>query len=588
MSEADQKKDEEPIPGAEEFKKGLSFWDSGKVEEAISEFSKAEELGFKKDTVENNIGAGLQKLGRYEEALQHYSKALKNNPRNFFPIKNMAGTLLTLGRSKESIPYFARALRAKEDDAQIRFDYFQALVADGRTKKAIKIVDPILDEATSETWLDVLRVLREFQANDEILDMKDRIPGNLSADPLVQLILGEVYYESGLAQEATEQLKKGIEAQSDPDRKSWLGLAMLAEGSEEEGMALLRESMKEGGGDIEVLRNMSFALHGRNRLEEVLPIYEKALRISPEDCVMWNNWGNALYNLERYKESIPKFVKALEKDPDYEIAWNNIGNALEKMDLFRESLAFHQRAIEINEDFDYAHYAAALAMMKTGSREQGEKELNRSLRLQPTFPEAWLLKARTMLRSFPGQAVLFASHAVELDPESSEAMMILAMCQLESNQNFEAEITLRNARALAEAAGEEGVLHEINEIIRGGIVAVNRVQKADGLGDDEFSASDERSLPEEDSAAWYLLGKENLRKGKKKKALGAFRVAHDLDPDSASIISALLRLENDKERLKRHLDSSKDIVLRGLSTPELDKSISEAIEYAREAAKRIG
>jgi len=581
MSEADQKKDEEPVPGAEEFKKGLSFWDSGNVEEAISEFSKAEELGFKKDAVENNIGAGLEKLGRYKEALQHYSEALKNNPRNFFSIKNMAGTLLALGRSKESIPYFARALRMKGDDAQVRFDYFQALVADGRTKKAIKIVDPILDEATSETWLDVLKVLREFQANDEILDIKDRIPENLAANPSVQLIIGEVYYESGLAQEATEQLKKGMETQSDPAKKSWLGLAVLAEGFEEEGMALLREAMKEGEGDIEVLRNMSFALHGRDRLEEVLVIYEKAVRISPEDCVMWNNWGNALYNLGRYKESIPKFVKALEIDPNYEIAWNNIGNALEKIGLFKESLPFHQRAIEINEGFDYAHYAAAVAMMKIGSREQGEKELNRSLKLQPTFPEVWLLKARTMLGSFPEQAIFFASHAVELDPESSEAMMVLAMCQLVNNQNFDAEITLRNARALAQAAGEEEMLHEINEIIRDGIVAVNRMQKADGLSDDEFSDSDEMSLPEEDSAAWYLLGEENLRKGKKEKALGAFRTANDLDPDSATIISALLRLERDKERLKKHLDSSKDIVLRGLSTPELDKSISEA-------AKRIG
>ncbi|HUW43064.1 MAG TPA: tetratricopeptide repeat protein [Thermoplasmata archaeon] len=581
MSEADQKKDEEPVPGAEEFQKGLSFWDSGNVEEAISEFSKAEELGFKKDAVENNIGAGLERLGRYEDALQHYSEALKDNPRNFFSIKNMAGILLTLGRSKESIPFFARALRAKEDDAQVRVDYFQALVADGRTKKAIKIVDPLLDEAASETWLDVLRVLREFQANDEILDMKDRIPESLAANPEVQLILGEVYYESGLAQEATEQLKKGIEAQSDPVKKSWLGLAMLAEGSEEEGMALLRESMNEGGGDIEVLRNTSFALHGRDRLEEVLDIYEKALRISPEDCVMWNNWGNALYNLGRYKESIPKFVRALEVDPNYEIAWNNIGNALEKMGLFRESLPFHQRAIEINEDFDYAHYAAAVAMIKTGSREQGEAELNRSLKLQPTFPEAWLLKARTMLGSFPEQAIFFASHAVELDPESSEVMMVLAMCQLVNDQNIDAEIALRNARALAEAAGEEGMLREIDEIIRDGIVAVDRMQKADGLSDGESSTGDERSLPEQDSAAWYLLGEENLRKGKKERALGAFRVAYDLDPDSASIISALLMLERDKERLKDHLDSSKDIVLRGLSTPELDKSISEA-------TKRIG
>jgi tetratricopeptide (TPR) repeat protein len=587
MSEADQKKDEEPEPGAEEFQKGLSFWDSGNVEEAISEFSKAEELGFKKDAVENNIGAGLEKLGRYEEALQHYSEALKENSRNFFSIKNTAGILLTLGRSKESIPYFVKALRMKEDDAQVRFDYFQALIAEGRTKKAMKIVDPILDEATSETWLDVLTVLREFQATDEILDIKDRIPEKIAANPEVELILGEVYYESGFAQEATEQLKKGIEAQSDPAKKSWLGLALLAEGSEDEGMSLLRESMTEGEGNIEVLRNMSFALHGRDRLEEVLVIYEKALAISPEDCVMWNNWGNALYNLGRFTESIPKFVKALEEDPNYEIAWNNIGNALEKMGLFKESIPFHLRAIEINEDFDYAHYAAAVAMMKTGSRAQGEKELNRSLRLQPTFPEAWMLKARTMLGSFPEQAIFFATHAIELDSESAEAMMVLAMCQLENNQNIEAEITLRSARALAEAAGDEGVLHEINEIIRDGIVAVNRLQKADGLGDDEFLASDEMSLLEQDSATWYLSGEADLRRGKKEKALGAFRTAHDLDPDSATVISALLRLESDKERLKKHLDSSKDIVLRGLSTPELDKSISEAKDYTQHASKRI-
>jgi tetratricopeptide (TPR) repeat protein len=580
MSGKEEKGGKDATPGTEEFQNGLALWDSEKTEEAISEFIKARDLGFKKDTVENNIGAGLEKLGRSDEALTHYNDALRHNPENFYVLKNLGGLYLAEGRAKESIPYFAKALRLKGSDDRVRFDYFQALLRGGNPKRAVRIIRPILKDGLSESALDVLRALKDAQAFSEVLELRDQIPENLMNDPEVQVILGEVYYECGFTGEAVESLKKGMEGRSDPTAKSWLGLALLAEGSDTEGMALLREALGESGSDPDVLRNISFALHGKDMLEEVLGIYERILKIEPDDFVIWNNWGNALYNLGRYKESIPKFVKALEKNPNYEIAWNNIGNALERMGLFKESLPFHQRAIEINEDFDYAHYAAALAMMKSESRREGDKELSFSLSMQPTFPEAWMLKARTMLHDFPGQAIFFASRAVELDPDSAEPLMVLAMCMLANNQNADAEKALRAARALAKAADEQGMLREIDEIIEGGMVAVNRMQAADNLVKDDSLAADREPILDQSPATWYAIGVADLSKGKNAKALVAFRIAHDLDADSPSILSALLRLEEDRERLKKYFDESKRVISKGVSTKELDEAVSKA-------AKRI-
>lgn len=578
MSSESEEEEEEKSPALESFESGLKLWDEGKIEEAISEFLRAGVLGFRRDAIENNIGAGYDKLGRTEEAIKHYFAALKDNPSNFFALKNIAEAFYSKEEWSRAKSYFGKALQINPEDMGIRIDFVRCLVKLDKIRKAVRAMKPLFEMNTDVShMLDALTLLRDAEAFNEILRMKKLFPESLEESLEFQRIIGEAYLESGMTQEAIDSFKKIIAKNPDPLTKSWLGLAEISEGSEEGGLALLREAMNDDPENIQILRNMSFALHGSDRLEEALLIYEKAVKVQPDEFVMWNNWGNALYNLGKFRESIPKFVMAIEKNPDYEIAWNNIGNALEKLKLAKEAVPFHLRALEINDEFDYAHYALAFTLLTIGSYDKAIVELEKALSLHPAFPEAWDLKAKTLMDSLPDQAIEYARHAIELNPESAEAVATLAMCQMKSGMGAEAEKTLRRARGLAAENDEKETLKEIEDIERYGISAISKIQHENGLLPPEAAEGRDESRPEtHDAIRWYKLGSELLLKGKRKKALDSYEIALELDPDSSASAYALLKVERDKARLSKYIIESRRIHSAGLATPRLES----ALDYA--------
>lgn len=570
------KKEPKPQPGASEFENGIKLWDAGRIEEALSEFLAAGAKGFRSDAIENNIGAAYERQGRIDEAIAHYKLALRANPKNFFALKNTAELLGSKDRWPEARRYFSRALREDPNDSSTRLNYIRCLAALGNLGRAKKEATEMLERrADAKMMLEMLSILREVEAFDVIADLLPLFPPEVQESREFLKICGETYLELGATGDAINCLNKSLGKGGDPVAKSWLGLAEMSMGNEDRGLALLKEAVEEDGNNLQILRNMSFALHGKDKLEEALSIYEKAVSLYPDEFVMWNNWGNALYNLHRYVESIPKFVTAIEKNQDYEIAWNNIGNALEKMKLYKESLPYHYRAIDINEDFDYAHYAAAEALLMTGDREEAVLELDKALMVGPSFPEAWDLKARVLINTTPEVGITFAQKAIDADPDSARSIITLSMCQMMAGMPVDAERNLRLARKVAEAVNDEKAIKEIDEIVAGGVAAIAKLLSHEGLPAEAVEAEEARSDAEK-AFQLYKRGTEQQSRGKVGRSADLYSMAFELDDHSSAIAYALLKNERDKERLKKYLEGSIRIQSAGLATPGLKKAMEEA------------
>jgi tetratricopeptide (TPR) repeat protein len=571
-------------PGTTEFENGLRLWDEGKIEEAIEEFCAAGKKGFRADAIENNIGAGYERLGQVDDAIAHYAAALKANSDNFFALKNLAELHSSKEGWADARKYFARAVQANPKDSATRLDYARCLMLLGAFAKASKEIKSLfINKADVRILLEALSILRDAEAFDAIASLEPIFPLALRESPDFLKIAGEAFLELGMTDDAIACFNKALGKASDPVTKSWLGLAEMSQGSDEHGLSLLREAMAEDDDNLQILRNLSFALHGKDRLEEALSVYERAVGLYPEEFVMWNNWGNALYNLHRYAESIPKFVTAIETNYDYEIAWNNIGNALEKMKMYGESLPYHLRAIEINFEFDYAHYAAAVALLMTGKRGEAMVELDQSLLSDPTFPEAWDLKARSLLFQAPEVAITFAQKAIDVEPDAAQPRVTMAMCQMMARMNVDAEKSLREARRIAELGGDKPALKDIMEIEEEGSAAVSRIMASNKLHPEAGSEEEPAGSDAERAFNLYKLGSEQLSKGKLRRGADLYSMAFEIDDDSSAIAYALLKSEGDKRRLKKYLDESLRISSSGLATPSLTKAIDEAshkLEYA--------
>jgi tetratricopeptide (TPR) repeat protein len=569
--------------GQKHFQKALSLWDEGKIEEALAEFKRAVEHGLRNDSIENDIGACLERLGLVEEARKHYSEAIRLNPYNFYALKNMGLSLLIDDQFQQVEDCLEKCLVLDPSDNEVRIALARAEIALGKPEKAIKLVKPVASRSESlDEIIGAMQVLFDAGAYVDLFNLREKLPEEVLSSSEALQILGEACFELGFGEESIGYFRKLVERNPDPISKSWLGLALMSSGYEEEGLRILKEAEAEGGNDVRVLQNLAFALHGSERLEEALEVYRRATEIAPDDWVLWNNWGNALYNLGRLRESLPKFVMALEKNPDYQIAWNNIGNALEKMGLHEESLPFHLRAIEIDDTFAYAHYAAGIAYQALGKFELAEAEFKRTIELRPTFSEIWIARAKTKLLTAPEEALALSEKAVEIDPTSIEANILLGISKSLVGMNEESEIILRRARALAADQKDERAMGLIDELLEKGPTRASRLKEML-----DVKLVDEKEMPESpfedlgDSAYWYRLGSTLLSRNKRARALDAFRISWEIDPHSSATLAMLLRYETNAVRLREYIGESERLRKIGLSTPELER----AVELA---GKRLG
>lgn len=567
------------------FERAMVLWDDGKIEDALSEFNQAVELGLRNDSIENDIGACLERLGLTEEARKHYLEAVKLNPYNLYALKNLGLSLLADDRFEEGKDWLQKCLMLDPSDNEVRIALSRAEIALGNPDKAIKLVRRVAARSkSSEEVTGALQVLLDAGAFVEIFNLREKLAEEMFSNSDALAVLGEACFELGFIEESVKYFRQLVQEKQDAVSKSWLGMALMSSGDEEEGLKMLKEANAEGGSDPQVLQNIAFALHGSDKLEEVLEVYRRAADLMPDDWVLWNNWGNALYNLGRYVDSIPKFVVALEKNPDYEIAWNNIGNALEKLGLYAESLPFHLRAIEIDDTFAYAHYAASVAYEHLGEHKLAETELKETIKLRPIFSEIWVMRAKMRLLESPEEALAFAEKGVEIDPDSIEANILLGITKSLAGMTEESETALRRAKSLALAQKDDRAAEFVDELLEKGPMQLSRLKEMLDLR--LISKKEQLELLSEEldeSTYWYKLGTDLLSRKKHARALDAFRISWEMDQQSAAALAMLLKHETDARRLKEHLEESRMLYKASLSTPGLDR----AVEVAEKRLKKL-
>ena len=75
--------------------------------------------------------------------------------------------------------------------------------------------------------------------------------------------------------------------------------------------------MKQNPFFLEVLNNIGTVEYARQRYENALDQYEKALKIRPESPTILLNMGACLFDMKRYDEALRATQRAIEIDPKF-------------------------------------------------------------------------------------------------------------------------------------------------------------------------------------------------------------------------------------------------------------------------------
>ena len=103
--------------------------------------------------------------------------------------------------------------------------------------------------------------------------------------------------------------------------------------------------------DADAYYNMGIGLQEKNKLEEAIEAYNKALSIKPDYADAYHNMGITLKNQGKLDEAIEAYSKALSIKPNYAEAYNNIGVTLYEQGKLEEAIEVYSKALVIKPDY---------------------------------------------------------------------------------------------------------------------------------------------------------------------------------------------------------------------------------------------
>jgi tetratricopeptide (TPR) repeat protein len=170
----------------------------------------------------------------------------------------------------------------------------------------------------------------------------------------------------------------------------------------------------------EATRNVGEAYLAGGNLLAALRELKKAESLDPQDHITQYDIGLVYYYRERYDQAIPHFERAIQLKPDFAPAINGLGNAYSAKGDWDKAIEAYQRIIE-DVFYGTPHFALsnmALAYYQKGDYVRAEKNFLEALKLSPDFVNALAGLATTYLaQGRSEEAVQKLERAIRKEPK---------------------------------------------------------------------------------------------------------------------------------------------------------------------------
>ncbi len=228
--------------------------------------------------------------------------------------------------------------------------------------------------------------------------------------------------------------------------------------------------------------NLGMALDDQGNFDEAIQHYRQALRIKPNYAQAHNNLGITLDNQGKSGEAIEHYEQALRIRPDYAKAHNNLGIALSEEGRLDEAIGHYEQALRIQPDYANAHNNLGVALARQGKAKDAIAHLRQALRVQPNATRAWdnLGSLLMMGRSSFGASIRVLREALACAPDhlgvTVNLAYLLAACPESNLRNGPQAIQLaeracqatayRNPQALDALAAAYAETGRFDEAVR--------------------------------------------------------------------------------------------------------------------------
>ncbi len=274
--------------------------------------------------------------------------------------------------------------------------------------------------------------------------------------------LGIALAHDGKLEEARAELERAVALRpGNADTRVNLANVYRKQGETARAVALYREILREDPGHWHARRNLAGTLAEAGRIPEATEEYLRLQREHPEDPDLAASLGALYLQTGNTAEAARFFRAALALRPGQAEALNNLGIALFREGRVGEAVESWREAAGLQPGNSDLQNNLGVALATLGREEEAITHWSRALALAPRASTqltlAWVLatSARADLRD-GARAVELAQAALRgMGEQNAMALRTLAAARAETGDFDGALAAAREARALAEAQGEE-------------------------------------------------------------------------------------------------------------------------------------
>jgi tetratricopeptide (TPR) repeat protein len=167
--------------------------------------------------------------------------------------------------------------------------------------------------------------------------------------------------------------------------------------------------------------------------DQAIRYYNEALEIDPKFAQAYNNLGIVYWKAGEYKRAQDALNKALNSDPDFVDAYFNRSNVLIELGNYQQSLKDLKSIENVYRPEEAIHFSKGLAFFGLKEYDSAAISFEKALRQDSTNVENYVNLATARLYQNDHEASqALAAHAIEMDPSSVDALNVLGMNQLET------------------------------------------------------------------------------------------------------------------------------------------------------------
>jgi tetratricopeptide (TPR) repeat protein len=129
--------------------------------------------------------------------------------------------------------------------------------------------------------------------------------------------------------------------------------------------------------------NLGIALLRKDKTDEAIAHFRRAVEIYPGATEAWNNLGQALFQKGEKKEAVAQFRRALEVDSNNNLARCNLATDLAEVGQLDEAADQYRQALRREPDLVMAHNALAATLDRLGQTDEAIAQYRLVLKAQP-------------------------------------------------------------------------------------------------------------------------------------------------------------------------------------------------------------